>query len=61
MVVSPGDPRNDLRDFVQIGEGSTGVVLTAHQVFWFHLLRNHMHTAPCRTFFYRDVIKVFKT
>uniref|UniRef100_F1KS32 non-specific serine/threonine protein kinase n=1 Tax=Ascaris suum TaxID=6253 RepID=F1KS32_ASCSU len=32
MVVSAGDPRSDLTNFVQIGEGSTGVVMTANQV-----------------------------
>lgn len=29
MVVSPGDPRNNLDSFVKIGEGSTGVVCIA--------------------------------
>uniref|UniRef100_A0A914UPL0 non-specific serine/threonine protein kinase n=1 Tax=Plectus sambesii TaxID=2011161 RepID=A0A914UPL0_9BILA len=31
MVVSAGDPRTDLTDFAKIGEGSTGVVMTAVQ------------------------------
>ena len=29
MVVSPGDPRNNLESFIKIGEGSTGVVCIA--------------------------------
>lgn len=29
MVVSPGDPRENLDTFVKIGEGSTGTVWTA--------------------------------
>lgn len=29
MVVSPGDPRNHLDEFVKIGEGSTGIVCIA--------------------------------
>jgi len=29
MVVSPGDPRENLGNFVKIGEGSTGVVCIA--------------------------------
>lgn len=29
MVVSAGDPREDLDNFVKIGEGSTGTVWTA--------------------------------
>lgn len=29
MVVSPGDPRENLDNFVKIGEGSTGTVWTA--------------------------------
>uniref|UniRef100_A0A0N5AZR1 non-specific serine/threonine protein kinase n=1 Tax=Syphacia muris TaxID=451379 RepID=A0A0N5AZR1_9BILA len=32
MVVSPGDPRSDLKDYTQIGEGSTAVVLTALKI-----------------------------
>uniref|UniRef100_A0A915PZ84 non-specific serine/threonine protein kinase n=1 Tax=Setaria digitata TaxID=48799 RepID=A0A915PZ84_9BILA len=32
MVVSSGDPRADLTNFVQIGEGSTGTVVTAYQI-----------------------------
>lgn len=32
MVVLPGDPRADLTNYAQIGEGSTGTVVTAHQV-----------------------------
>ncbi|OQR67521.1 serine/threonine-protein kinase PAK 7-like [Tropilaelaps mercedesae] len=32
MVVSQGNPRNDLIDFVKIGEGSTGVVCIGKQV-----------------------------
>lgn len=32
MVVSQGDPRNDILEFVKIGEGSTGVVCIAKQV-----------------------------
>ncbi|VDD85084.1 unnamed protein product [Enterobius vermicularis] len=31
-VVCPGDPRGDLKDFVQIGEGSTAIVMTALKV-----------------------------
>lgn len=31
MVVNPGDPREDLDNFVKIGEGSTGIVCTATQ------------------------------
>lgn len=30
MVVSPGDPRENLENFVKIGEGSTGTVWTAN-------------------------------
>jgi serine/threonine protein kinase len=26
MVVSPGDPRDNLENFIKIGEGSTGIV-----------------------------------
>jgi serine/threonine protein kinase len=29
MVVSPGDPRNHLDNFIKIGEGSTGIVCIA--------------------------------
>ena len=29
MVVSPGDPRNFLHNFIKIGEGSTGIVCIA--------------------------------
>ena len=29
MVVSPGDPREDLDNFIKIGEGSTGIVCIA--------------------------------
>lgn len=29
MVVSPGDPRDYLQNFIKIGEGSTGTVRTA--------------------------------
>ena len=29
MVVSPGDPRDQLENFVKIGEGSTGIVCIA--------------------------------
>lgn len=29
MVVSPGDPRDYLQNFIKIGEGSTGIVRTA--------------------------------
>lgn len=29
MVVSAGDPREDLENFVKIGEGSTGTVCIA--------------------------------
>ncbi|XP_013776556.1 serine/threonine-protein kinase PAK mbt-like [Limulus polyphemus] len=29
MVVSPGDPREDLENFIKIGEGSTGIVCIA--------------------------------
>ena len=29
MVVSPGDPRNFLDNFIKIGEGSTGIVCIA--------------------------------
>lgn len=29
MVVSPGDPRENLDNFVKIGQGSTGTVWTA--------------------------------
>lgn len=29
MVVSPGDPRHQLKNFIKIGEGSTGVVYIA--------------------------------
>ena len=32
MVVSPGDPREHLVNFVRIGEGSTGIVFTADHV-----------------------------
>ena len=32
MVVSPGDPRSELTDFVKIGEGSTGIVCIAKQL-----------------------------
>lgn len=31
MVVSPGDPREDLDNFIKIGEGSTGIVCIATQ------------------------------
>uniref|UniRef100_A0A0M3HVL5 non-specific serine/threonine protein kinase n=1 Tax=Ascaris lumbricoides TaxID=6252 RepID=A0A0M3HVL5_ASCLU len=40
MVVSAGDPRSDLTNFVQIGEGSTGVVMTANQVV---IMRDYEH------------------
>lgn len=29
MVVRPGDPRQDLENFIKIGEGSTGIVCIA--------------------------------
>lgn len=29
MVVSPGDPREHLQNFIKIGEGSTGIVCIA--------------------------------
>ena len=29
MVVSPGDPREQLENFIKIGEGSTGIVCIA--------------------------------
>ena len=29
LVVSPGDPRNELENFIKIGEGSTGIVCIA--------------------------------
>ena len=29
MVVSPGDPRDNLDNFIKIGEGSTGIVCIA--------------------------------
>lgn len=29
MVVSPGDPRYNLDNFIKIGEGSTGIVCIA--------------------------------
>ena len=29
MVVSAGDPRHDLENFIKIGEGSTGIVCIA--------------------------------
>lgn len=29
MVVSPGDPRDSLENFIKIGEGSTGIVCIA--------------------------------
>jgi len=29
MVVSPGDPRENLETFIKIGEGSTGIVCIA--------------------------------
>lgn len=29
MVVSPGDPRQELENFIKIGEGSTGIVCIA--------------------------------
>ena len=29
MVVSPGDPRDYLENFIKIGEGSTGIVCIA--------------------------------
>ncbi|KAM3717943.1 Serine/threonine-protein kinase PAK [Dirofilaria immitis] len=32
MVVLSGDPRADLTNYVKIGEGSTGTVVTAHQI-----------------------------
>lgn len=32
MVVTPGDPRSSLTGIVQIGEGSTGIVVTAYHV-----------------------------
>uniref|UniRef100_A0A8R1XWR7 non-specific serine/threonine protein kinase n=1 Tax=Onchocerca volvulus TaxID=6282 RepID=A0A8R1XWR7_ONCVO len=32
MVVLTGDPRADLTNYAQIGEGSTGTVVTAHQI-----------------------------
>lgn len=31
MVVSQGDPREDLENFIKIGEGSTGIVCIATQ------------------------------
>lgn len=31
MVVSPGDPRDNLDNFIKIGEGSTGIVCIASQ------------------------------
>lgn len=32
LLVNPGDPRDDLDGFVKVGEGSTGIVYTAHQL-----------------------------
>ena len=32
MVVSPGDPRENLDNFIKIGEGSTGIVCIATDV-----------------------------
>jgi len=32
LVVSPGDPRENLRNFVKIGEGSTGIVCIADDI-----------------------------
>lgn len=32
MVVSPGDPRENLENFVKIGEGSTGIVCIASEI-----------------------------
>ncbi|VDN60626.1 unnamed protein product [Dracunculus medinensis] len=32
MVVTPGDPRSSLTGIVQIGEGSTGIVVTAYHI-----------------------------
>lgn len=32
MVVSPGDPRDNLENFVKIGEGSTGIVCIASEI-----------------------------
>lgn len=31
MVVSPGDPRYNLDNFIKIGEGSTGIVCIASE------------------------------
>lgn len=31
MVVSPGDPRENLDNFIKIGEGSTGIVCIANE------------------------------
>ena len=31
MVVSDGDPRHDLENFIKIGEGSTGIVCIASE------------------------------
>ncbi|KAG8187738.1 hypothetical protein JTE90_015608 [Oedothorax gibbosus] len=32
MVVSPGDPRDNLENFIKIGEGSTGIVCIASEI-----------------------------
>jgi hypothetical protein len=32
MVVSPGDPRHNLENFIKIGEGSTGIVCIATEI-----------------------------
>ncbi|MCP9262490.1 Serine/threonine-protein kinase PAK mbt [Dirofilaria immitis] len=40
MVVLSGDPRADLTNYVKIGEGSTGTVVTAHQVL---IMRDYEH------------------
>uniref|UniRef100_A0A1I7X0P8 non-specific serine/threonine protein kinase n=1 Tax=Heterorhabditis bacteriophora TaxID=37862 RepID=A0A1I7X0P8_HETBA len=39
-VVNPTDPRGDLTDFKQVGEGSTGIVLAAYKV---SIMRDYQH------------------
>lgn len=41
MVVSAGDPREDLENFMKIGEGSTGTVCIATYKSTGKSIRNH--------------------
>lgn len=53
----PGDPRGDLKDFVQIGEGSTAIVMTALKVF----LENEWKNLLTKTNFCFNTVLYFLT